>query len=70
MRMQHVSPEEAVQAFEDLGAAKFVPMHYGAFRLADDTPKEALDRLMAEWKRRRLVPERLCLLKIGETLRA
>jgi hypothetical protein len=43
-------------------------MHYGAFRLADDTPKEALDRLCAEWKRRGLDDGRLKCLKLGEVV--
>ncbi|KQX56594.1 MULTISPECIES: MBL fold metallo-hydrolase [unclassified Paenibacillus] len=68
MGMQHVSPEEAVQAFLDVGAETFIPMHYGAFRLADDTPQEALDRLLADWRRRELDSSRLKLLKHGETL--
>ncbi|NEN85850.1 MBL fold metallo-hydrolase [Paenibacillus elgii] len=69
MSQQHVSPEQAVQAFLDCGAELFVPMHYGAFRLADDTPREALDRLLAEWTRRQLEPGRLRVLYHGETLR-
>ncbi|KRF07243.1 MBL fold metallo-hydrolase [Paenibacillus sp. Soil766] len=68
MGMQHVTPEEAVQAFLDVGARQFIPMHYGAFRLADDTAKEALDRLLADWQRRGLDPSLLRLLKHGETL--
>jgi L-ascorbate metabolism protein UlaG (beta-lactamase superfamily) len=68
MGMQHVTPEEAVQAFLDVGAETFIPMHYGAFRLADDTPQEALDRLLADWQRRELDSSRLKLLKHGETL--
>lgn len=68
MGMQHVTPEEAVQAFLDVGGQLFIPMHYGAFRLADDTPKEALDRLLADWQRRGLNPSFLRLLKHGETL--
>ncbi|MGN7385160.1 MBL fold metallo-hydrolase [Paenibacillus sp. SAFN-117] len=70
MSTQHVTPEEAVQALEDCGGQVMVPMHYGAFRLADDTPKEALDRLHAEWQRRALPPERLRCLRHGETLRS
>ncbi|PDO11639.1 MAG: MBL fold metallo-hydrolase [Candidatus Reconcilbacillus cellulovorans] len=66
MGPQHVTPEEAVQAFLDVGARWFVPMHYGAFRLADDTPKEALDRLHAAWKARGLEADRLRVLKLGE----
>jgi L-ascorbate metabolism protein UlaG (beta-lactamase superfamily) len=68
MSMQHVTPEEAVQAFLDTGAKQFIPMHYGAFRLADDTPKEALDRLTAEWQRLELGEDRLKILVHGETL--
>jgi L-ascorbate metabolism protein UlaG (beta-lactamase superfamily) len=68
MGPQHVTPEEAVQAFLDCQAGFFIPMHYGAFRLADDTPKEALDRLFAEWKRRGLNDRRLKFLKLGEVL--
>jgi L-ascorbate metabolism protein UlaG (beta-lactamase superfamily) len=67
MGNQHVTPEEAVQAFQDCGGEVFVPMHYGAFRLADDTPREALDRLEAEWKRRQLPDDQLWIGKLGET---
>lgn len=68
MGMQHVTPEEAIQAFVDVGAETFIPMHYGAFRLADDTTDEALNRLLAEWERRGLNSSRLRLLKHGETI--
>lgn len=68
MGTQHVTPEEAIQAFVDVGAETFIPMHYGAFRLADDTTEEALNRLLAEWERRGLESGRLRLLKHGETL--
>lgn len=70
MSKQHVTPEQAVQAFVDCGAEFFIPMHYGAFRISDDTPREALDRLLAEWGRRELAPERLRILCHGETFRA
>lgn len=69
MSKQHVNPEQAVQAFIDCGAEVFVPMHYGSFRISDDTPREALDRLEAEWGRRELAPERLRILCHGETFR-
>lgn len=69
MGPQHVTPEEALQAFEDVGAKWFVPMHYGAFKLADDTPREALDRLEAERLRRGLDEDRVILLPHGETWR-
>lgn len=69
MSKQHVTPEQAVRAFMDCGAEVFIPMHYGAFRISDDTPREAIDRLQEEWKKRELEPERLRLLCHGETFR-
>ncbi len=69
MAAQHVSPEEALQAFLDLKAKYFVPMHYGAFKLADDTPKEALERLETARSRLQIPEERLFLLRHGETMR-
>lgn len=69
MRMQHVSPEEAVQAHLDVKAKYMVPMHYGAYALADDTPREALDRVLAEWERLGLEKDTLKVMKLGETLK-
>ena len=65
MGPQHVTPEEALRAFKDTGASVFVPMHYGAFKLADDTPREALDRLEAERCRLKLPEERVVVLPVG-----
>lgn len=67
MGPQHVSPEEALQAFADTDAGWFVPMHYSAFKLADDTPREALDRLEAERRKRGIPDERIIRLYHGET---
>ncbi|RKN64197.1 MBL fold metallo-hydrolase [Paenibacillus ginsengarvi] len=68
MSMQHVTPEEAIQAFLDVKGEVFIPMHYGAFRLADDTADEALSRLHQEWRRLDLQADRLHTLLLGETL--
>jgi L-ascorbate metabolism protein UlaG (beta-lactamase superfamily) len=68
MSNQHVTPEQAIQAYMDAGGKHFIPMHYGAFFLADDTPIEALDRLNAEWKRLELDTAALNILIHGETL--
>jgi L-ascorbate metabolism protein UlaG (beta-lactamase superfamily) len=67
MQVSHMTPEEAVQSYLDLCARRFIPMHYGAFRLADDTTKEALGRLVKEWERRELCEEELRIMKLGET---
>ncbi|MBJ6360484.1 MBL fold metallo-hydrolase [Paenibacillus sp. GCM10012307] len=69
MGPQHVTPEQALQAFQDTGAKWFVPMHYGTFKLADDTPREALDRLESGREYYRIDPNRLVILPLGETWR-
>ncbi|MHA7582759.1 MBL fold metallo-hydrolase [Paenibacillus vandeheii] len=69
MTSQHVTPEEALQGFVETGSQLMVPMHYGTFKLADDTPKEAIDRMEAERERLGINPERIRVLGHGETLR-
>ncbi|OMF30874.1 MBL fold metallo-hydrolase [Paenibacillus sp. FSL H8-0548] len=69
MGPQHITPEQALQAFDDLEAKWFVPMHYGAFKLADDTPREALDRLEAARRKRCIEDKRIIVLPHGETWR-
>lgn len=69
MSYQHMTPEQAIQAYLDSNSNILIPMHYDAFQLADDTPKEALDRLEAELKRRKSDAINLKILKLGETLR-
>jgi L-ascorbate metabolism protein UlaG (beta-lactamase superfamily) len=54
MSKQHMNPEEAAQAFVDLGAKQFVAMHWGTFKLTDEPLDEPPQRLAAEWKRRGL----------------
>jgi len=39
-RNVHMGPDEAVEAFYDLGARWFVPMHYGTFKLSFEHPDE------------------------------
>ena len=67
MKVSHVSPEEAVQAYLDLNATHFIPMHYGAFALADETPREAITRLRNNWNLRMLPWEQLHVLFLGQT---
>ncbi len=68
MESSHINPEDAIKAFIELEGDYFIPMHYGAYRLADDTGPEALERLMNEWSRRQLPEEQLRVLLIGETI--
>jgi len=51
-REVHMNPEEALQAFEDLGARYMVPMHYGTFPLGNEATHEPVQRLMADAHRR------------------
>ncbi len=68
MSRQHMNPEEAVRAFVDLGARRFLAMHWGTFKLTDEPLDEPPQRLDAEWKRRALPPEPLHVLAVGESL--
>ncbi|MBM6617418.1 MBL fold metallo-hydrolase [Bacillus suaedaesalsae] len=68
MSVSHINPEDSVKAFLELKGKTFIPMHYGAYRLADDTGPEALKRLEKEWKRLQIDQGQLEVLAIGETL--
>lgn len=68
MEKQHMNPEQAVQAFLDLGAGRLVAMHWGTFKLTDEPLDEPPRRLRAEWERRKLPPAALRIPAVGETL--
>jgi L-ascorbate metabolism protein UlaG (beta-lactamase superfamily) len=68
MEKQHMNPEQAVQAFVDLGARRFIAMHWGTFKLTDEPLDEPPRRLRAEWARRGLPGAELNIPAIGETL--
>ena len=63
----HLNPEEAVQAFEDLHASVLVPMHWGTFELNREPVNEPPQRLTRE-ARRRGDEDRVAILSPGETL--
>ncbi|MDG5786161.1 MBL fold metallo-hydrolase [Evansella sp. AB-P1] len=67
MSTSHINPEDAIKAFLELGGNTFIPMHYGAYRLADDTGPEALERFHKEWKRLDLSKDKQKVLTLGET---
>ncbi|WPB75800.1 MBL fold metallo-hydrolase [Archangium violaceum] len=68
MEKQHMNPEQAVQAYEDLGARRFLAMHWGTFKLTDEPLDEPPQRLDSEWGRRKLPREPLHVLAVGESL--
>jgi len=45
-RSVHMSPEEALQGFFDVGAETMVPMHYNTFKLGREPMDEPLARLL------------------------
>ncbi|MCQ4088711.1 MBL fold metallo-hydrolase [Saccharibacillus sp. JS10] len=68
MGPQHMNPEQALQAFRDVGAEIMIPMHYGTFKLSDDTAEEALARLEAERVRTQTSKDCIRLMVHGETM--
>ena len=64
-REVHMNPEEALQAFLDLGAQRMVPMHYGSFRLSYEPPEEPLQRLLAAAKKLG-IEERIAVMTEGQ----
>lgn len=68
-RTRHLSAEDAGEAFLELGAQRFIPMHWGAFHFGDDHPLTPIKRLQGWWDANtiRLSERCLDLLKIGQT---
>ena len=66
-RNVHTSPEDAVQAFLDLGARRMIPMHYGTFKLSHEPMEEPLERLLAAAEAAH-VRDRVAVLAEGGTL--
>ena len=67
MKWVHTTPEQAVQAFVDLGARTMLGMHWGTFDLADEPLDEPPTRMLADISRRGIDPSRAWVLKLGET---
>jgi L-ascorbate metabolism protein UlaG (beta-lactamase superfamily) len=65
-RAVHSSPEDALQAFRDLGAKLMIPMHYGTFKLSQEPMDEPVERLLAEARRYDL-RKRVLVLEEGVT---
>jgi L-ascorbate metabolism protein UlaG (beta-lactamase superfamily) len=65
-RNVHTSPEDAMQAFLDLGSRYMVPMHYGTFRLSYEPMEEPLQRL-CQAAAKAGVSDRVLTLEEGRT---
>ncbi|MBI3111552.1 MAG: MBL fold metallo-hydrolase [Ignavibacteriales bacterium] len=62
----HMSPGEAVQAFLDLGAKHFIPIHWGTFKISDE-PMSEPPILVRQEALAKGVEDRVHILRNGET---
>ena len=65
-RSVHTSPEDALQAFRDLGSRVLIPMHYGTFRLSREPMEEPPQRLLAAARQAGL-EDKILILEEGRT---
>jgi len=65
MRRVHMDPKEALDAFEDLGADRMIPIHFDTIGDSTDAPHEARDTL-ARLVGERHLESRVTILEIGE----
>lgn len=67
MEWAHLSPEEAVEAFIQLGATHFIPMHYGTFNLSLEPASEPI-KLLKHKTENESFTGTLIIPKIGEEI--
>lgn len=63
----HMSPADAVQAFNDSGAHSLLPMHYGMLDLSDEPPGLPY-QMIREYESSGMINGQLHLPAVGETL--
>ena len=75
MRSVHMNPEDAIQAYQALGAPAgglqppCLPIHWGTFRLTDEAAEEPPRHFAQLWERAGLQPDRNWTFAHGETRR-
>jgi len=67
MKSAHINPEEAVVAFNDLGAKKAIGIHWGTFKLTLEPMTEPPVKLQEALKKSGVPKETFRVLKHGET---
>jgi L-ascorbate metabolism protein UlaG (beta-lactamase superfamily) len=68
MSGQHMGPEDAVRAFEILGAKMLCAMHWGTFKLTDEPLGEPPQRVRACWASAERPDTKLYVPDVGETI--
>ena len=66
MKATHMSPSEALDAFDLLGAERMVPIHFDTFINSDDVPGECPRVLREEIAKRAMSSDKVAILEIGE----
>ena len=69
MHYPHINVEEALLAFDDLGAGLFIPTQWGTFKLGDNPPGYPMLELNRLVAKRGLEDKRFARLALGEILR-
>jgi L-ascorbate metabolism protein UlaG (beta-lactamase superfamily) len=54
MQLYHMDPQQAFQAYQDLQADKFIPMHFGTFDLSNEPAGEPLRQTISLFKENNL----------------
>lgn len=67
MKRWHMTPAEAVTAFEDLNAAYFIPIHWGTFRLSMEKPNAPVKWLNAILEDRPDLKKKIFILNPGQS---
>ncbi len=65
MQPVHVAPEEALQAFLDVGGQHMLPIHWGTFDLADEPLHEPPERLLQAAHKHDVPLPRIHVLPVG-----
>ena len=69
MRKSHIDSHQAIQAFIDLKAKTFIPMHWGTFAFGTDTFAGPVERLQTAWRAQELQTDKnLIIPKVGQRL--
>ena len=66
MHPNHVSPQDAVRGFHDVGGKIFIPMHYGTFDISDEPVGEPL-RVIQALEREGKINGKVKALSLGES---
>lgn len=67
MQPQHINPDDALRIVLDLEAKQAFGVHWGTFELTQESFDQPPQDLLAASRQRRLSPDRVWLLKHGET---